>query len=1215
MRSKLLLLFICLLLPAVPLAATQAGASMTLFSQMHVEHEDMVIGEDDWAWVRHKGTLRVGVALDETAPFNVRLDDENYEGITADVTALVGQLLGMRIKLVAYATHAAAIEALGAGQIDLLGSHYSALEQPALVSSRPYARDRLAVFKRVGEPRNSSADLAGLRVAVAREHDEELRQRFPRARFVVFDNHDEAIAAVAFGHTDLYIDDVLSAYQRINRSFYGYVKFERFADTRSDGGYGYLLRSDETRLLRVVNAAIGAIDQDRLEYIARRWVGGGSLPTGERIALTPEERRWVARHPVVRLVINDDLAPLAFFNSNDVFSGITSDLLEMISRRTGLHFQVSSRSGGFPEQIAALQKGQADLAIMSRSSRREETLRFTRSFLSTSFVLIARADEKGRAERVGNLDGKRLAIPSGHVGIQGVRDRYPQAAVVEVETTLDAMNLVYEGRAEAAVVPLVSARYYIVRLFHERLAVADQVALGPATANFAVRRGDTELQTILDKALLSISPGDLSDVVNRWRSPPGMSGQTWVDYTRLIAEIVAAAAGLLLLSLGWVTYQRRQIRDRLRVEQALNDQLQFVEALTDSMPPPLYVRDANGRMLSCNRSYLSSVGLAAEQVLNRTVLELPMENFETGPQFHRNYLEAMRDGRTIESVHEVVLGGRKCWIDHWIQPFRDANGTVRGVICGWLDISEHRKLVAELKEAKNLADEASRAKTTFLATMSHEIRTPMNAVIGILELALKRADTGRVDRSSIEIAYASAKSLLELIGDILDIARIESGRLGLSPKRANLRELVESVARVFEGLARQKRLSLILDIDASINGDVLLDAMRFKQILSNLVSNAIKFTDEGSISIRIDGHLVEPSLLQVNLCVEDTGIGISLGDQQQLFRPFAQVERNVQNTEGTGLGLVICRSLCEMMGGRLVMSSALGQGTRVDVELRLQVLEPVSVSERPVQVGNRQARRLQVLVVDDHAVNRQILHQQLSFLGHDVQEAENGLAALNLWHEQPFDMVITDCHMPLMNGSDLARSIRQEERENNEEPVVILGLTADAQPEEIERCIQAGMNECLIKPIGLDVLEERLLALGFAEEQEETSPVSLDAEPVAAPPLPLLYDLESLHALTGGEPSMLRRLLDELLTSNRKDLEALEILVQRQETGELAELAHRIKGAARVVRGEQLVDSCRRLEEACLNPNAAFSRVEECAVGVKLALLALDEGLLGELAE
>lgn len=170
MRSKLFLLFFCLLLSGGRLFAVEAHPSLTLFSQLRIEHEDMAIAEDDWAWLRHKGHLRLGAALDETSPFNVRLDDENYEGITADVATLVGQLLGMRIKVVSFDTHADAVAALAAGKIDLLGSHYSSAGDSSLVLSQPYARDRLAVFKRMGEKRNSPEDLAGLSVAVAREH-------------------------------------------------------------------------------------------------------------------------------------------------------------------------------------------------------------------------------------------------------------------------------------------------------------------------------------------------------------------------------------------------------------------------------------------------------------------------------------------------------------------------------------------------------------------------------------------------------------------------------------------------------------------------------------------------------------------------------------------------------------------------------------------------------------------------------------------------------------------------------------------------------------------------------------------------------------------------------------------------------------------------------------------------------------------------------------
>lgn len=246
-------------------------------------------------------------------------------------------------------------------------------------------------------------------------------------------------------------------------------------------------------------------------------------------------------------------------------------------------------------------------------------------------------------------------------------------------------------------------------------------------------------------------------------------------------------------------------------------------------------------------------------------------------------------------------------------------------------------------------------------------------------------------------------------------ARIESGRLALNPERANLRQLVESVVRVFDGLARQKDLSLVLALDSRINTDVLIDPLRFKQILSNLVSNAIKFTQDGQVKISLQaGDTADPQQLHLHVMVQDSGIGISSEDQQRLFEPFAQVDNTGQMARtGAGLGLVICRSLCVMMGGNLQLDSAPGQGTRVSMELLLTTLEPLTHQPVAPQPSSSASQPLRILVVDDHPANRMLLCQQLGFLGHHCEVAENGAQGLAQWKADNFDLVVADWNAPI----------------------------------------------------------------------------------------------------------------------------------------------------------------------------------------------------------
>jgi two-component system sensor histidine kinase EvgS len=240
-----------------------------------------------------------------------------------------------------------------------------------------------------------------------------------------------------------------------------------------------------------------------------------------------------------------------------------------------------------------------------------------------------------------------------------------------------------------------------------------------------------------------------------------------------------------------------------------------------------------------------------------------------------------------------------------------------------------------------------------------------------------------------------------------------------------------------------------------------------------------------------------------------------------------------------------------------------------------------------------------------------VLHEQLAFLGHEASEAENGRVAYKRWSEQPFDIIITDCHMPLMSGADLARAIRQTERERGGEATVIIGLTADAQPEEIELCIQAGMNECLIKPLGLDELDARLLALGPDAEPGLVPFDHWQSEPMIAPPeTNKLLDLGPLELLMSNDPETFRQILDELINNNRKDCQILNVLLQQRDTHKLNERAHHIKGSARVVKAGLLAECCQHLEAVCLDPKATFEQLEEAVGQIETAIGELEQALL-----
>ncbi|XMB52095.1 transporter substrate-binding domain-containing protein [Pseudomonas fluorescens] len=1155
------------LLPLIAVALEEPHA-LRLLGHSHIETPQVALDEADWRWLRERRTLLMGVSAPDYAPFDLTNNNDELEGITADFAALVGQALHISIEVRRYDTRDEVVEALKQGAVDFLGSAngYEAAD-PQLLLSRSYANDQPTLVTRSGDSQVLNDDLAGKRVAMLYHYmqPDAVRAFYPKAQLELFASTFEAIGAVAFGRADVYLGDAISSNYLINRNHLNNVRMADFSGLEVNP-FAFAVTRENARLLPILNAALEAIPASEQMEILRRWSGGNLGIIGvDRLHLSASEQRWVQKNPRVRVAVLNDFLPLSFIGGRGQFEGLSAEVLSRISLRTGLKFDVVPGSS-LPRQVNIVSAGTADmLAVITPSVERAEKVRFTRPYLTNPFVLVTR-DSPHSPLTLEEMVGKRLAMVVGNGLHDEIAQNFPGVMFVDVENPQQAMALVANGDADGAVNSLISARYLISRYYRDRLRVTSTVGTEPARVTFGVNRSQLELYSILDKALLSITPQEMDELIGQWRSEVIIEDSYWLRYRNVILQGFGLAALLLAVTLGWAIYLRSLIRKRLQAERALSDQMRFMSVLIDGTPHPIYVRDRQGRLMACNNAYLDVFGYKLEDVIGRTVVETDVENPPQAQSFHEDYLRLMAGGEP--QIHDRILkvpNGDVLTIYQWMLPYRDGDDKVVGMIAGWVDVSERHRLLGQLQEAKDDADAANRAKTTFLATMSHEIRTPMNAVIGMIELALKNAEQGRVDRDALEVASVASRGMLELIGDILDIARIESGHLSLTLEPANLHELLASVARVFEGLARAKGLALQVELDPLIDRAVLVDPLRFKQVVSNLLSNAIKFTAHGQVSL-VARAKVEDDRLAVQLWVQDTGIGISIADQQRLFSVFIQGSNNQQSARsGSGLGLVISRSLCEMMGGQLHLSSVLGHGTRVDVTLTLAMTATLPAPVEPAQEAAPEGRALKILVVDDYPANRLLLARQLSFLGHHIVTAEDGVQGLEQWRTGQFDGVITDCNMPFKNGYQLAQDIRAQEREQGLEPCLLLGFTANAQPEEAERCRQAGMDGCLFKPTGLDDLRSAL-----ASRVADAGP-----QPVAT------FDLSTLIALTGDDHAALVELLAPLLESLEADRALLPRLASQADFAKLHDLAHRAKGGARMVKANLLISGCEALEAVC----------------------------------
>ena len=530
----------------------------------------------------------------------------------------------------------------------------------------------------------------------------------------------------------------------------------------------------------------------------------------------------------------------------------------------------------------------------------------------------------------------------------------------------------------------------------------------------------------------------------------------------------------------------------------------------------------------------------------------------------------------------------------------------------------HRQLERLVKERTAELEKANRVKSEFLANMSHEIRTPMNAVIGMAQLGL-HSDPPSPQKDYFQGIYRSAHNLLGLINDLLDFSKLEAGKLQLEVIPFKLNEMLEDIRALIEPSAADKGVELVFQI-APLDRAVMGDPLRIGQVLTNLLANALKFTDHGKVELDVVLSEIRDDRCEVTFSVSDTGIGMSEQQVASLFKPFTQADSSISRRfGGTGLGLAICRQLVDQMGGTIDLQSVPGEGSRFEVRLHLEVVPLVRAAARDGH-GALQAciralsrhREKAILLVDDNDINRQIAAAWLKKAGLSIVEAADGLEAVERVRQQRFDAILMDIQMPGMDGYAATREIRALPGGWD---IPIIAMTAHARPEDRQASLDAGMDEHLTKPLNPEQMLSRLLtffeagrltaALG-GEDPEPDAPIpdSLDASMGSSSGL----DLDAITRRLGGDPTFARRMLASFASNHRQSVERIGALLNEGDMAGAKGLVHNLKGVsgtlglADVYQASKQLDAILRSDETAGQWGQTFRMLEHAMNALMEAL-------------
>ncbi len=924
--------------------------------------------------------------------------------------------------------------------------------------------------------------LKGKTLAVVKDYfyEEIIRKKYPSISILEVGDVLEGMEAVSIRNADAFIARKIVGDWVLNQHLMSDVVGSALSgDPDMDNRpWHFGVRNDWPILVSILNKGMNAVSQEEYNGLLSKWVAASQQSTELThggIELTVEERNYLNKKGPLHIGSSQGWPPIDWVDDNGMHRGIAADFMNLISQRIQHPFEPLA-SKTWEETLSNFNSGKCDfISTITKTKDRSKYMLFSDVYQSADVVIATRQDQI-YIQDLHSLDDEKIGVIGNSIFESIVREQYPNIEIVQVSDLLSGLHKVQDGEILGFVDNLLSLAYIIQKEGMVDIKISGHVH-DPIQLRIAVHKDNHLLQSIFNKALHSISAQQRNEIINKWFS---VKFEYSTDYSLFWKALIAA----IVLFAGFMYWNRKLTYFNRKIKES---EYLFRSLLESSEAVPFNFDLKSSRFTYMGPKIEELTGYPVEEWTDFESWTLKIHPLDRSATADLCIVETDKGLDHILEYRLNTMDGTEKWIREYVTVINENKS--KSKLHGFMfDVTKEKLHSQELEAALSAAQLATRAKSEFLANMSHELRTPLNAILGFSQLMNREDYLNITDREHLSVIRRNGEHLLELINGVLEMSKIESGIRDVIKRSFDLHAFINNLKSMMHVRSKNNKVALNFIIGDSVPQYINADENKLRQILINLLGNAIKFTLEGVVALKVtvNSDLTEKLMLSqvvLDFSVEDTGPGIATEDIPSLFTAFTQTELGINSKEGTGLGLSICHQLVNLLGGEISVNSTVGVGSRFSFDLQVNVVESINVKE-PVPSINTirvspdsvapDGSEYRILVADDNVENRVLLTSMLGRAGFAIRQAHDGQEAVIMNEKWMPHLIWMDISMPVLDGYAAVKMIRLHEQENKvQHSPVIIALSASVFEEDKVRALEVGCDDFMRKPFeGMELFEK-----------------------------------------------------------------------------------------------------------------------------------------------